>query len=172
MISDALKPYAYAVVAAALFGAGFAVNGWRLGATVADLKAQHSKTVADAATAAGKQLAKVTAERDALAGQLSTIDTEMTALQKGKKDAEEKLRLAVRSGAVGLRVAATCPAVNAAPTGTAQGIGLDSGTAPVLNPAAEQDYFALRQNIIDGESKLTACQRSLGAFSGQVGPTP
>lgn len=172
MIPAALKPYAYAAVAAALFGAGWAVNGWRLGTAVADLKAQHSDAVAKAATAAGKQLADVTADRDRLAGKLSDIDTDMTALKKGKKDAEDKLRLAVRSGAVGLRVAATCPAVNAAATGTAQGIGLDSGTAPVLDSAAEQDYFALRQNIIDGETKLTACQTSLGAFSGQAGPTP
>lgn len=169
---DAAKPYIYAAVAAALFGAGWAVNGWRLGTKVEAVKADHNLKVAQAATAAGLQLAALTAERDKLAGRLSTIDTEVLTLQKGKKDAEDKLRTAVRSGAVGLRVAATCPAVNAAPTGTTEGGRLDSGTAPVLDSAAEQDYFALRQGIIDTETTLTACQRSLGAFSGQAVPTP
>jgi len=172
MTLDAAKPYLYAAVAAALFGAGWAVNGWRLGTAVANLNAQHSKTVADAATAAGKQLVQITADRDALAKRLFRIDENATAQRLKDQNEINTLRGRVAAGAVGLRVAATCPAVNAAPTGATQGSSVDSGAAPVLTAAAGQDYFALRQNIIDGETKLTACQRSLGAFSGQPGPTP
>lgn len=172
MITDAMKPYVYAAVAAAIFGAGWAVNGWRLGSALERVKAAHSDTVAKAATAAGEQLAEATRERDALAATLSGIDVAGMAELKRTKNENETLRSRVASGAVGLRVAATCPAVNPAAAGKTEGGRLDSGTAPVLDAAAESTYFALRQGITDTEATLTACQGALGAFSGQPGATP
>lgn len=173
MISPALIKAA--IVAGAVvvgFGGGWAVNGWRLGTKVESLKAEHLQTVADAATAAGLQLAEATRERDALAATLSGIDVAGMAELKRTKNENETLRSRVASGAVGLRVAATCPAVNPAAAGKTEGGRLDSGTAPVLDAAAESTYFALRQGITDTEATLTACQGALGAFSGQPGATP
>ncbi len=150
------------------FGAGWAVNGWRLGTKVEALKAEHSAAAAAAATKAGEQLAEVVAERDALANKLDQVDHAGTNELKRLKDENETLRRRVAAGTVGLRVAGTCPAVNTPTTGTAQGGGMDSGAAPVLTATAEQDYFALRENITSGETKLTACQRSLVELTGQA----
>lgn len=164
MTLDAARPYLYAAVAVALFGAGAAVNGWRLGTAVETLKRQHAEAVGAAATAAGKQLAEAVATRDALALRLSGIDAAGTEELQKVKNENDSLRRRVSSGTIGLRVAATCPAVNSPAASTAKSGRLDSGAAAVLNPAAEQDYFALRENIVEGESKLATCQQSLKEY--------
>lgn len=155
MIPDALKPYAYAAIAAALFGAGWAVNGWRLGATI-------DRERAAAVTASAAELKRLTAERDVLAGKLAAIDTTGNKELERLKNENDTLRRSVASGAVRLRVAAVCPANTASPT---PGSSVDSGTAAVLDTVAEQDYFTLRDNIGQTETKLTACQDALKAFA-------
>ena len=172
MITDAIKPYVYAAVAVAIFGAGAAVNGWRLGSKLERVKAEHSQAMTNAALESGRQLVIATQQRDALASKLSTIDADGSAELKRTRNENETLRRGVAAGRVGLRVAATCPTVNPAPAGQTEGGGVDSGTAPVLTATARQDYFALRSGITDTEATLTACQRSLGAFTGQTVPTP
>lgn len=155
----------YTVVAASLFGTGWAINGWRLGAELQALKATHAEERAADATAAGLDLAAKVKERDALAQRLADIDAEGSAALRKANDETERLRTCVRNGTCGLRIAAHCPPSVATGPGSAKSPGVDIGAAPVLDPALEQNYFALRTNIIGGEAKLTACQTSLAAFT-------
>ena len=155
MIADGLKPYVYAAVAAALFGAGWAVNGWRLTAT---MERERSAAV----TASAAELKRLTAERDALAGKLGAVDAAGTKELERLKNENDTLRGRVAAGSVRLRVAAVCPANTVSPT---PGSSVDSGTTAVLVATAEQDYFALRDNIGQTETKLTACQDALKAFA-------
>lgn len=131
-------------------GLGWTVNGWRLTAAI---ERERSAVV----TASAAELKRLTAERDVLAGKLATVDTDGTKELERLKNENDTLRRGVASGAVRLRVAAVCPAST---PGQAPPSSVDSGTTAVLNPTAEQDYFALRDNIGRTETKLTACQRA------------
>jgi len=119
---------------------------------------------ADHEAAARKEKDRLTAERDALAARLSTIDAEATAELRKAQNENANLRNRLAVGSVGLRVKAVCPA-SGEPPRPAEGGSLDTGTTAVLDPSVGQDYSALRENIISTESKLSACQSSLKQFS-------
>lgn len=74
-----------------------------------------------------------------------------------KAHENEKLRAAVDAGAVRLRVKARCPILPAA-SEAAPGAGVGDGGTAELDPAARQDYFALRAAIGNVEAQLSACQ--------------
>lgn len=142
---------------AGAFGAGWVTNGWRGAAVVKGMQV-------DALQTAIKERDEAIGERDRLARQLGTIDTTGTAQRTKDQTNENNLRATVAAGAGRLRIAAKCPATPTA-DGPPAGSGVDSGTAPVLDPSFGQDYFNLRANIRDGENKLSTCQASLRAFT-------
>lgn len=68
----------------------------------------------------------------------------------------ERMRGRVGGGSVRLRVAASCPATRVPDTaGTAS---LDDAEAAELSPAARQDYFSLRGQLIRTEAALAGLQ--------------
>lgn len=152
--------YIAAGALAAAFGAGWLGNGWRLGGTISDLKAEHSQTVATAARTALNAQRALDDQRDKLATRLSEIDGVETAALRTENDEIERLRKCVADGTCGLRLAATCPSdVPRAPSGS----GVDTGTEPGLTPDAGQAYFALRTGIATAKAQLSACQETLKA---------
>jgi len=134
------------------FSAGWGVNGWRL-------DAKYSHEAEARAQAAAKQLATLTADRDAKAAALTVAnDRHMKELQ-GAQNETNRLRDCLRSGTCGLRIAATCspaqtPGATAAPS-------VDSGAGAELAETARRAYFALRDGIDRAGSQLAACQDEL-----------
>lgn len=155
---------ALAVALAGFFG-GWTSNGWRMGEQVQALKAQHEKTVADAEQASNQRLIALTNDRDAKADRLSAIDAQYTAQLSKARHENQALFDRINAGAVGLRIAATCPAKPAGSTEAAQGGGVDSAAGAVLDSVASRTYTALRANIVVTENTLSACQKSLAEFS-------
>lgn len=98
MIAAALAPYklpmtvgAGAVAAVLCFGAGWAVNGWRLGAGVANLRAERAQEQAARATAAVSTLqadaAAIHQAATEYAGIQSTLTPKIVALTKELRNA-------------------------------------------------------------------------------------
>jgi hypothetical protein len=98
MIAAALAPYklqlaigAGAVAAAVCFGAGWAVNGWRLGTDVANLRAERAQEQAAQATAAVSTLqadaAAIHQAATEYAGIQSTLAPKIAALTKELRNA-------------------------------------------------------------------------------------
>ena len=151
------------IAAAGAFG-GWTAQGWHLGEKIEALKADHSAAITDAVRETSRALAAMTSDRDAKADLLAAIDLKFTTQLTKARHESKVLAARLAAGTAGLRIAATCPAVDSKGTGEAQGGSLDSGAAAVLTPAAERSYLALRENIIATENKLTACQESLAVF--------
>lgn len=160
-----------AIMAAALagaFGVGWGVNGWRLGAEVAQVRQEHAQEVQKATAAALAQLKDAQAQRDALAARLAGVDAAGTTQLRKVQDENETLRAAVAAGARRLRVAATCPARPADVPQAAAGSRVDTAAGPELTPDARRDYFALRAGIGAQAAQLAACQQSLR----EIGESP
>lgn len=134
--------------------AGWLVNGWRLGADIADMQAEWSESrMASAEDARIKERVIVDA--------FAIIDAEQTAERTKAHEEITALRARVDAGAVRLRVAATCPAAGLPEA--APGAGLDHGTRAELAPDSRPDYFALRSGLTRLEKKLAACRGLLAA---------
>lgn len=99
MIAATLAPYklqlaigAGAVAAALCFGAGWAINGWRLGADVANLRAERAQEQAAQATAAVSTLqadaAAIHQAASEYAGIRSTLVPTIAALTKELRNAK------------------------------------------------------------------------------------
>lgn len=129
------------------FLGGWEVASWR-----------HDAEMLKTAKKAAGELAAMTAERDARAADLRAANDQHAASLKGAQDETNRLRDRLRSGTLGLRVAAKCPAANpqapAAP-------GVDTGAGAELAGAAESAYFALRDGIDRTSAQLAACQAEL-----------
>lgn len=155
--------YLVAGALAVAFGAGWAGNGWRLGGRLENLKAEHSEAVATAARTALNAQRALDDKRDALAATLAGIDSAESLRLKAANDETNRLRACIADGTCGLRLAATCPAASAVVPGAAPGGRVDTGAGAQLTPAAQRDYFALRDGIARAQAKLTACQAALRA---------
>jgi hypothetical protein len=99
VIAAALAPYklqlaigASAVAAALCFGAGWAINGWRLGTDVANLRAERAQEQAAQATAAVSTLqadaAAIHQAATEYAGIQSTLAPKIAALTKELRNAK------------------------------------------------------------------------------------
>lgn len=142
-----------ALILAATFGAGWSVNGWRLGQA-------HEQERLQASEQAREALRLMTVSRDALAGALrASDDIHATKLQEAQNETN-RLRDRVSVGDQRLRVAVRCPAA-AELSGATPSAGLGAATSAELDSSARSDYFALRDGIIRTEATLAACQGQL-----------
>lgn len=147
-----LKAIAIATLLAATFGGGYQVASWRL-------TARANAEALDRARQSEKIIAARTAERDAMAADLAAAnDKHLNALRRAN-DETNRLRDRLRDGAIGLRLAGTCPALPNA-DGTAS-TRVDSGTGAELDSNARRAYFALRDGIDRAAAQLAACQDEL-----------
>lgn len=162
-----LRLVAAAAALAVSFGAGWAVNGWRVGSQVDKLKADQSAALATANRSALVLQQRLDAERDGKAAELAAIDAKGAKALKGAQDENDRLQRCIAAGTCGLRVnvvRSACPASDV--PGTAATGGVDSGTGIELAPAARQDYFTLRNALGRVGAKLDACQSSLRTLTG------
>jgi len=144
--------YGAIIALVAAFAGGWGINGWRLNAA-------HLATENTRLEAIGKERDAAIVDRDKLAAKLATSNDTHTAKLRKAQDETNSLRNRVGDGSYGLRVAATCP--KPAQTDDAPNPTVDHGTAPELDSAARQDYFALRDGIGRITSQIEACQGEL-----------
>lgn len=146
---------------------GWIVNGWRLGADLQALKAEHAQTVADAAAKTLTAQKKAQADHDALAAQLAAQSATYHEDLTRAEHANDTLRASVATGTRVLRIAATCPAAPDHVPEAAAGGRVDSGAGAVLDPAAGQAVLDLRAAITGTEHQLAACQAAVKCLTGQ-----
>jgi len=136
-------------LAAGIFFGGWTVNGWRWQSKWDNREAAYSK-------AAEKSSEEARAKETDWAARFAAVDKEREAERTKANEEIARFRAAVDDGAVRLRVRAHCPAPGVSqPAGTP---GVGDAAAPELDPAARQDYFALRQGILDLERQLNEAQ--------------
>lgn len=141
------------VVGVVTFGGGYKVADWRL-------TGRYTAEKLEAAQGAAKALAAMTDERDILAGKLSAANDRHTDELRKAQNETNSLRDRLRAGAIGLRIAATCPDARLGPQ-TPSGARVDTGTGAELNEIARRAYFALRDGIDRASAQLAACQDEL-----------
>lgn len=117
-------------------------------------RAQDAKYAAEQLAALDATYRKKEQDRQA---EMAIADALFYQALREKAHENEKLRAAVDAGAVRLRVKARCPILPAA-SEAAPGAGVGDGGTAELDPAARQDYFALRAAIGNVEAQLSACQ--------------
>lgn len=167
MNPQTLKLAAVAVAAAALFGAGWAVNGWRLGTAMATERTHEAEAHAKALSDALAQRDAAAGQRDALQAQLAANDAAHTATLRSLTDENNSLRGAVAAGARVVRIrGAVCPSAPGVPQAPAGG-GVDSGTGAILDAQAGQAVLDFRGDAIRVGEKLAACQDAVRAMTGQ-----
>lgn len=155
------KAAIYAAVAALVFGAGWTANGWRLGAKLDAYKAEQAGAVATANASALALQKRLDNERDGRAVELAAIDTLHAGQLKKEQDETKRLRTCIDNGTCGLRVNTIGPACPSAVPGPADSGSVDTGAGTRLTPAAERDYFSLREGLARQRNKLAACQDAL-----------
>lgn len=166
-------PYTLIAAAVIAFVAGWGVNGWRLDGAAAVKEAAYAARTVERVQAERRATATAQADRDALTGQIALIDRTRTADLKRAQDETNRLRDGIRTGTIGLRVAAICPAAPGVVPGAVPGPGVDTGTAPRLTADAESAYTALRDGIEAQRVQLGACVEALGALTSRpVGARP
>jgi hypothetical protein len=104
-LSLEIKVAILAVIAAALFAAGWSVEGWRMGGKISDLEREHAEQAAKTADESAARLSLAMARGDVLSAQLAASDTALTTLTKEKEDAIRRLttgRPCLSSAAVGV----------------------------------------------------------------------
>lgn len=154
-----LRLVAAGAALAVAFGAGWGANGWRKGAEIDRIHADHARSLAAANSAALTLQQRLDAAADDKRAALAQLDAEGSARLKDAKDENDRMQRCIADGTCGLRVrtvARSCPADPVPGVPDASGVG--DGTGAELDPAARQDYFALREAMSRVHEKLAACQ--------------
>ena len=125
----------------------------------ANTRAGHAEVLRDLADKTLKAYQTVVAEDAARKATVAALDEKHTKELNDEKAKLEKLRADVRTGRVGLRVAATCtPAAGTGVPQTTGAPGVVDATSPRLTDAAERDYFTLRTGIETARQQIEGLQ--------------
>lgn len=139
-----------------------------LGGFLSGYKVDNMQQTAKAETAARKASEAAIKQRDDalaaylhLAGELSAKTDQHAADLKKAQNETNDLRDRANRGAIGLRLAGTCPTPSQATPAPGSRVGF--GTGAELDSTARRAYFALRDGIDQATAKLAACQSQLTA---------
>jgi len=146
-----------ALVLAGVFLAGATINGWRWEAKLSEQEAEQAKFVAELHHNALLAERAAANTRDQAAQAIAALDQRHTEELTHANAENERLRADIDAGRRRLRIHATCPGLPN-PEATAGAAGLDHATGAELDPAARQDYHALRASITRTEAQLRALQ--------------
>lgn len=139
------------VVGVVAFSGGYKVADWRL-------TAKANAEALDRAERAEKARDEAIAERDILAGKLSTANDKHTNELRNAQNETNRLRDRLNAGSSGLRIAAICPRLDPQAASPAR---VDTGTGAELDSTARRAYFSLRDGIDRASAQLAACQDEL-----------
>jgi prophage endopeptidase len=175
MLFSSPRTWLLGALLVAVFAAGWAANGWRLGEQVAVAEKSHSDTLGEIARAAARQVSDQLDARVELEGRLADLDStkhkELTDAQDENErlqqlysgaDAERKrLRIETRIAAADLIVSET--------TGSS---GLGDGASVELSERAGSAVWNIRAGMIRDQKKLEYLQGYVRTLTGQTATTP
>ena len=125
----------------------------------ANTRAGHAEVLRDLADKTLKAYQAVVAEDDVRKAAVAALDEKHTKELNHEKRKLETLRSDVRTGRVGLRVAATCTPAAGADVSQAPGAtSVADADGPRLTDAAERSYFDLRTGIETARSQIAGLQ--------------
>jgi|GEM_PF-1921391 len=138
---------------------GLTINAWRLGADIADLKAEHSQQLTDIANAASTAARQALEQQQRSITALAEIDRKYTDEIAAAQLETDQLRSAVASGERRLRIKASCPATNSnSMPDAANPASVDDAASPRLTGVAERNYWLLRDRIALATNQVSALQ--------------
>lgn len=150
----------YAVVVLIVAGSAWTARGWLAEAENTRQQAAYSEERLAAANAASSALQAMLKERDEADARFAAAETEQYRRLRDAEKENERLRADVDTGRQRLRVRAVCSGGDGVPeASTVTSVG--HGATAELDPAARQDYFALRAGIERVTRQLGACQARL-----------
>ena len=158
-----MTAYAKALIAAALFvlgfAAGWAVNGWRTGADLADVKRQHAEVLAGIARKTTDAVTAVRKLEQAANSAISTADKSATERIAKNEEETSRLRECVRLGTCGVRIV-TRVVRESIGGGAADSSASNMGDAAIeLDREAASRVLDLRESVQLDAEKLDYLQR-------------
>ena len=175
LIPGSPRTWLLAVLLLAVFAAGWAANGWRMGEQLAEAEKSHSDTLGEITRAAAQQVRAQLDARVLLEQHLAELDStqhkELTDAQAENErlrrlysgaDAERKrLRIEVRVAEADRVVSAT----------TATG-SVGDGASVELSERAGSTVWDIRAGMIRDQKKLEYLQGYVRTLTGQPATTP
>lgn len=148
-----LSPRSIIVIgaSAALFFAGWTVNGWRMGERIASIQAEHAKERDELQSRINQASDAARSAQLALSEQIQVINDENQKLQGDLARARDD----VSTGRRVVYVKATCPAVPGTDSSPATG---DPGGPARLDADAGQRYMAFRAAYAEQLKALKVCR--------------
>lgn len=142
-----------------LFATGWAVNGWRTGADLADVKRQHAEVLAGIARKTTDAVTAVRKLEQAANAAISTADKSATERIAKNDQENSRLRECVRRGTCGVRIV-TRVVRESGGTGPADSSTSSVGDAAVeLDQDVQQRVLDLRESVQLDAEKLDYLQR-------------
>ena len=158
-----MTAYVKALIAAILFAlglaTGWAVNGWRTGADLADVKRQHAEVLAGIARKTTDAVTAVRKLEQAANSAISTADKSATERIAKNEEETSRLRECVRLGTCGVRIV-TRVVRESSSSWAADSSASSMGDAAVeLDQDIQQRVLDLRESIQLDAEKLDYLQR-------------
>ena len=166
-----MTAYAKALIAAILFAlglaTGWAVNGWRTGADLADVKRQHAEVLAGIARKTTDAVTAVRKLEQAANSAISTADKSATERIAKNDQENSRLRACVAAGTCGVRIV-TRVVRESNGGGSADSSASNMGDAAIeLDREAASRVLDLRESVAADAAKLaylreyaTSCYRA------------
>lgn len=159
----------------AVFAAGWASNGWRMGEQLAVAEKTHSDTLGEIARAAARQVSDQLDARVELEKQLADLDSTKHKELTDAQDENEQLRQ-LYSGADSdrkrLRIEARIAAADLVVSKTTGSSGLGDGASVELSERAGSAVWDIRAGMIRDQKKLEYLQGYVRTLTGQTATTP
>lgn len=147
-----------AIVFALGLTAGMTINGWRLGAQIAQLEAGHAGELQAIAQVAANAAQQAVRQQTQAINSLAALDRKYTDEIAIAQSETDLLRNAVASGERRLRIQAQCPASSDRLPDAPATPGVDDAPSAKLTDTAERNYWLLRDRITIAANQVSALQ--------------
>lgn len=159
----------------AVFAAGWAGNGWRMGAQLAMAEKSHSDTLGGISRAAARQVSDQLDARVQLEQRLADLDSTKHKELTDAQDENERLRR-LYSGADAerkrLRIEARIAAADLVVSQATGSRGLGDGASVELSERSGSAVWDIRAGMIRDQKKLEYLQGYVRTLTGQAATTP
>lgn len=159
----------------AVFGAGWAGNGWRMGEQLAMAEKSHSDTLGEISRAAARQVSDQLDARLKLELQLTDLDSTKHKELTDAQDENERLRQlysGVDDERKRLRIEARIAAADLVVSQATGSSGLGDGASVELSERAGSAVWDIRAGMIRDQKKLEYLQGYVRTLTGQTATTP
>jgi prophage endopeptidase len=175
MLFSSPRTWLLGALLVAVFAAGWAANGWRLGEQLAVAEKTHSDALGEITRAAARQVSDQLDARVLLEQRLAELDSNQYKELTDAQAENERLR-GLYSGADAerkrLRIEARIAAADRVVSETTGSSGLGDGASVELSERAGSAVWDIRAAMIRDQKKLQYLQGYVRALTGQTATTP